>query len=640
MTQWLSALAPGGARSTTEPSEDEELGAFPLLSVAGKGIGVGVKKVAQWLRSPEGKKFLGKLKDTAKKRTSRLRFFESRARKAKTPEAKARWLKRAKRQQERIDAINQEAALAKRGVVGEGPVLEYRRNLLALEWDEAPEARRKEITATIAAMDKRLKKLHRAKKLLAETTGEKMGAETAELSEDEELGAFPLLSVAGKGIGVGVKKVAQWLRSPEGKKFLGKLKDTAKKRTSRLRFFESRARKAKTPEAKARWLKRAKRQQERIDAINQEAALAKRGVVGEGPVLEYRRNLLALEWDEAPEARRKEITATIAAMDKRLKKLYRAKKLLAETTGEKMGRARVEVEVSPPASGSQARRGLSALPPSLVANRPLTDGVGGLRFTVESPPGPGRLVRIPFYPIQAVDSWSGAGGIDFADDDPVIVLRIPPGSRFARPILLQTEQFDYGSYRILGFQTNEQGGVRPSSFPAIIPPAAFEIGDIVATYSNLSLYNGQNLFIQPDQIWSAQFNVMPASFTQTALSPFGGMRAERPGLYQRRRNRWFTGLRDYPVVTGTTNVQVIVRAFSTFPNPAAPGGPDYEFPVTCNVVAEMMTDKVYGDSVNPSPASRAGALVKVGARELGTNLKGREEIELVSAFRRPDDLDV
>lgn len=458
------------------------------------------------------------------------------------------------------------------------------------------------------------------------------------LSDDETLGILPLLSVAGKGIGMGVKKGIAWVKSPGGKKFIASLKDTAKKRQSRLKYFESKAGRSKNPKTKKRWLARARRQQERIDAIQQEAALAERGVVGEGPVLEYRRNLLALEWEEeAPVARKKTIEVTIKKMDARLKRLSRARKLLAETTGEKLGR--VEVVSSRPPEGSAARRrGRPApLPSSLVPNRALTDGRGGLRFTVQSPPGPGRLVRIPFYPVQTADSWSGVGGIDFAGDDPVINLRLLPGARAIAPVLLQTEQFDYGSYRILGFQTNEQGAIRPDDLPGIIPPGAFAIGPIVAMYSNLSLYNGQNLFLQPDQIWSAQFNVMPASFTQSPLSPLGGMIAERPGAYQRRRGRWFAGLRDYPVVTGTTNVQVILQAFSVLPNPAAPGGADYEFPVTCNVIAEMVTDAVYGDPVNPSPAGRAGALVKVGTRELGINWEGRDQIELVSAYQRSGD---
>ena len=261
-----------------------------------------------------------------------------------------------------------------------------------------------------------------------------------------------------------------------------------------------------------------------------------------------------------------------------------------------------------------------------------------MRFTVESPPGPGRLVRIPFYPVQAINSWSGVGGIDFPDDDPVINVRLTGGNRQTAPILLQTEQFDYGSYRILGFQTNEQFATRPFLSSAVFPPGTQDIGGMNVTYSSLSLYNGQDLFVQPDEIWGAQFNIYPASITTSNVGG-GAMRAERPVTYQRRRARWFSGLRDYPVVTGTTNVQVVVQGFTRLPSPFLPTAnplTNYQYPVTCNVVAEMVTDTVYGDPVNPGPAARAGALVKVGARELGLNIDGREQIELVSAAFEPN----
>ena len=65
------------------------------------------------------------------------------------------------------------------------------------------------------------------------------------------------------------------------------------------------------------------------------------------------------------------------------------------------------------------------------------------------------------------------------------------------------------------------------------------------------------------------------------------------------------------------------------------GGPDYEFPFTCNVVAEMVEDRVYGDVVNPSPAGRSGAGVKVTTKELGLSVEGREQVELVSSRWTP-----
>lgn len=70
------------------------------------------------------------------------------------------------------------------------------------------------------------------------------------------------------------------------------------------------------------------------------------------------------------------------------------------------------------------------------------------------------------------------------------------------------------------------------------------------------------------------------------------------------------------------------------PVPIAPvnaNANDLQIPFTCNIIAEMVSDRVYGDLVNPSPAARAGAQVKAAARELGTNIEGKEVIEVVSS---------
>jgi hypothetical protein len=195
---------------------------------------------------------------------------------------------------------------------------------------------------------------------------------------------------------------------------------------------------------------------------------------------------------------------------------------------------------------------------------------------------------------------------------------------------LRTERFDYGSYQILGFQVNEQG----NSKPLVNGNGPLTLGPIVVSFRNLQLYNGQTLFLQEDQIWSATFNLFPASYSLDILggSPLNSTRIKLPGVYERRRSRWFAGLRDYPLVTGTTFVSVQVGAFSTFSANAE--SPLWEIPITCNVIAEMVEDKVFGDPVNPSPAARGGATVKVTARELGTSWEGIPQLQVVSARKR------
>ena len=286
--------------------------------------------------------------------------------------------------------------------------------------------------------------------------------------------------------------------------------------------------------------------------------------------------------------------------------------------------------------GSSAKRRAKVPPPTsarqagLQADRALVSGIGGLGFRALSPPGSGRLVRIPFYPQNPTEAWTGGSGISAAGDDPILNLIIPAGSQKSNKLTMLTYQFDYGAYKILGLQTNYQGSYNTGS--SKVPPAptaGLSPLGVGISVGNLSLYNGQALFVQLEDMDASTFQVLP-DFRTDFLTTAGGSGSQRenPYNYLARRSRFFPGLRDYPVVFGTANVTMTVQAFIGQP---MTGGVDMNIPFSCYVVADLVEDYVFGDPVINSPAARAGANVKLGAKDMGLSPAGVRQYDLQSA---------
>jgi len=304
-------------------------------------------------------------------------------------------------------------------------------------------------------------------------------------------------ALLAKGAALGLK----FIRSPEGKKYLarmGKTREQAQRRYDRYR----RKYEAETdPSAKARWKRRMDRSKAILDDWVLRDELAKRGIVGKGPVLEYKRNLLAAQWSEANAERRKEIEASVAKMDAELAEIKAKDEKKAEKADQKQTAA-VGLDKRRFRGGSLSRR--------IDITRARRSGMGGMRFDVLSPPGPGRLVRIPFYPVNNADSWVGANGIDFPGDDPVLNLVIPQGQTWARPLMMETEQFDYGSYRILGLQTNEQWTYKTIGDAVAGPQIPF-MADVAITLSQFCSTMGPSCSFRI--LWG-RCTVAPTTFIQ------------------------------------------------------------------------------------------------------------------------------
>jgi hypothetical protein len=212
-------------------------------------------------------------------------------------------------------------------------------------------------------------------------------------------------------------------------------------------------------------------------------------------------------------------------------------------------------------------------------DRALTEGVGGLQFTAQSPPGIGRLIRIPFYSQIATIGYAAlgvpttlavvaatvAGGAGVASAIEPMIVRGPPAATGAtQTAALQTPQISWALLRIVGFECNVK-------YPVVPATDAMDLA-----FSDLQIGGGANLFVHE--------NFGPA------------------GIYLMGQDS-FAGLRDYPILqspnTATVNVQGVGNAASA--------------PLTfsANLVCEILQDDNYGAHV-PGPYARSGAMVRKG----------------------------
>lgn len=235
-----------------------------------------------------------------------------------------------------------------------------------------------------------------------------------------------------------------------------------------------------------------------------------------------------------------------------------------------------------------ARKNLPSVPSYLAAqtkiNQSLVDGVGGIQFTVQSPPGVGRLIRIPFYLTNATAGFAAltstgdtaanvtaalaAGGIA-SSSDPLIVAAPPLAAGAGFTANLFTPQISWATLRLVGFEASVFGATLPSA------PVA-QLG-----FSDLKIGGGANLFVHED------------------FAPADIYLDSQPSL---------AGLRDYPLLKSPNVAQVSVQ------NVGAAASDVLIF--AANLICEILVDDQYGAHI-PSPAARPGALVRQGGAFVG-----------------------
>jgi len=402
------------------------------------------------------------------------------------------------------------------------------------------------------------------------------------------------------------------------------------------------------------------------------------GIVDPRAPRELLRNRLVFKLDGAPAARRKLIQHQISRQDGFLpKREGSASRVTSASVSTEREAAKIlsQIQVDPDEVSRQDRiavRGPYRRPawpgedmrdpeptPRHVRefiDKSLIDGVGGLVFSAQSPPGPGRLVRIPFYPLDSAESWTGATGISAPGDDPVLRIRLrnadditlnPSGFASAsRPYSLQTERFDYGAYRVVGVQCRFPSGYGPRVEGGILgipdwqePFARKTINTkgLSVSLTSLNLYNGQQLLLPLGELDARSIDLSGASGAGLS-DAFSGANPARtaPYVMSSKLSVATMGLRDYPVLDGNSRVFVGVSAFTSglrvFPGQAPA---EIDLPFTIHLIAEIVEDRVFGDIATPSPASRPGAMLKLAARHVGVNAEGVPQLHVVNpTFRR------
>ena len=193
------------------------------------------------------------------------------------------------------------------------------------------------------------------------------------------------------------------------------------------------------------------------------------------------------------------------------------------------------------------------------------EGVGGLMFQAEGPPGIGRLVRLPFYPTVANALTTTAAGVGAASSTNPVFIDSPAALGTSAGVhALQTPQISWAMLRIVGFETQTR-----------VQKAISTPGPVMLV-SDLQIGGGANLFTHED-------------FGDATIYD-----ADQPE---------FCGLRDYPILRSPNTATVSVQQVGNLD--------DEDLTFSASLLCEVLVDDNYGAHI-PGPYSRKGALVRQG----------------------------
>ena len=392
----------------------------------------------------------------------------------------------------------------------------------------------------------------------------------------------------------------------------------------------------------------------------------------EGTAREIRRNMLVNEWDTASSVGKVEIEQLIGKYDKSIDRFYREWR---GSRGEAVDSPAPELAsptaLAPAPPAPQAPQGSKAVAPlgipsasadmptlhkgpilsaksPVETNQALVTGLGGLGFTSTSPNPPGNLARVSFFPVQPSQSYSGSTGILVPGDDPVLLMTLTASAAgdfvLSSDYVVETEIFDYGRYRVLGLQANHQSNFLVKTSAGANRTTA-EVKGCALTVRSLEVYNGEQLLLPLGELDVRTFDIFGSrdgGYPGISATSLSAHHQQAPYNYRSRSKGFFVGLRTNPVIGDSAKIRMVVRAFtyvqSNDTGTAATGflaDDTMEVPVSFNLVADILEDKVFGDPLVPSPASRAGAQVRLGVRELGMTTSGVQQIQMVNPGYKP-----
>ena len=212
-------------------------------------------------------------------------------------------------------------------------------------------------------------------------------------------------------------------------------------------------------------------------------------------------------------------------------------------------------------------------------NRAMVDGVGGLQFTAQAPPGIGRLIRIPFYLTTVIAGFKAlsttavaATGSGTSSTVPAVCAQSPfeatanPNVAVTGTVQLQTPQISWATLRIVGFEAAVRYPVLPNG-----PVAQL-------CFSQLQIGGGANLFVHED--------FAPADIYLSGSDSFAG-------------------LRDYPILKSPNVAQLNAQVVGPV------GVTVSRINFSASLVCEILVDDNYGAHI-PGAYARAGALVRQG----------------------------
>ncbi len=215
-----------------------------------------------------------------------------------------------------------------------------------------------------------------------------------------------------------------------------------------------------------------------------------------------------------------------------------------------------------------------------AVDKALVDGVGGLQFTAQSPPGVGRLIRIPFYLTTGVgtsicslsanqtqanfNAALAAGTTSTTVPVCAIDFASLAAAGSTNTAIMTTPQISWATLRIVAFEIQRQDAT-------LNPSSAGEV-----CVSDLQIGGGANLFVHED------------------FAP--------SGIYLSGSSS-FAGLRDYPILKSPNTATVSVQGLG------APASARITF--SASLVCEILVDDNYGAHI-PGPYARPGALVRQG----------------------------
>lgn len=217
-----------------------------------------------------------------------------------------------------------------------------------------------------------------------------------------------------------------------------------------------------------------------------------------------------------------------------------------------------------------------------IAGLSKIDGVGGLQFQAQAPPGVGRLIRLPFYVTDSPTFVTGStnfidtdGGTNVpAIQNPVAIARLV--TRAQGGIVCTTPVLEWATLRIVGFQASAKGAPSLQSQDNDLNPTMRPL--LLA--SQLLVGGGANLFPQEGYV------------DATIYTPFVPE---------------FAGLRSYPIIRSPNNASVRLAVMGQPGN--AFGAEDYQCTFSANLVCEILEDKNFGRHI-PGPYARVNAIAR------------------------------